>query len=241
MIRNLIISAVATILAASAAAQSNITDGRYVLSVGDFTSLQIANGINVEYAANADSAGIAVYSTGQYKPGVFIFNNNSKGKLKIELSTDIAVAPMTNLPTVRVYSQFLQEARNDGDSTLVLLSVAPTPKLKIRLIGNGKILADSLNITTVDASVNTGSGTIKLSGTCTEANLKCTGTGLIDAEWLDSNKANCTILGTGSIRCNIPDGPLKIKGSGTGKVYYRGTPSEIKSYQIGTIKAVAIQ
>lgn len=241
MIRNLIIAAAATLLSISAVAQSDIADGRYTLSVGDFTSLHVANGINVEYVADSDSAGIATYYTGQYKPGVFIFENNSKGKLKIELTTDIAVAPMTNIPTVRVYSQFLQEARNDGDSTLILLKVASTPKLKLRLIGNGKIQADSLDITTVDANINTGSGTIYLSGICSEANLKCTGTGLIDAEWLTSSKANCTIIGTGSIRCNIPEGPLKIKGSGTGKVYYRGTPSEIKSYQIGTIKALAIQ
>ena len=49
------------------------------------------------------------------------------------------------------------------------------------------------------------------------------------------------LVGTGSIRCNVNDGPLSIKGSGTGKIYYRGTPTEIKSFQLGTIKAVPIK
>lgn len=239
--KRLILTTILPMLALAAVAQSNISAGRYQLTVGDFTSLQVGNGINVEYVSSADSAGTAViFASGESTVKNIIFDNNGKGKLLVQLSTDIAVLQTDGLPTVRVYSQFLQEVRNDGDSTLRIVRAASTPKLKMRLLGNGRIVADSLDISTVNAAISTGSGTITLSGKCVEANLNCTGTGLVDAQELESAKVNCSLWGTGTIKCWVNDGPIKVKGSGTGKIYYRGTASKINSYQVGTIKTLPI-
>lgn len=240
MKRNLILSLVAIL---SFAGMTAIADeiNRYELNVGDFTHLRIVNDINVEYVCNPDSAGKAVFYTSANKASVFMFDNNSKGKVSIQLTTDEALAPK-NLPTIRIYSQFLQEAHNDGDSTLTIVKLATTPKVKFRVSGNGKIVAHNLNGTTIEAEIFTGKGNINISGKCTEANLRCTGSGIVNAENLEAEKkVNCRLVGTGAIRCNIVNGPLIIKGSGTGKIYYRGAPSEIKSYQIGTIKAIPIK
>ena len=103
--------------------------GRYEVKVGDFKVLRVVNDINVDYVCNPDSSGMVVFYTTPDKVSAFMFDNNGKGKLSIQLSTDEAMAPK-GLPTLRVYSQFLLEAQNDGDSLLRIVKVAPAPKLK---------------------------------------------------------------------------------------------------------------
>lgn len=212
---------------------------RYRVKVGDFRVLRVVNDINVDYVCNPDSAGLVVFYSTPDKVNAFMFDNNGKGKLSIQLSTDEALAPK-GLPTLRVYSQFLQEAQNDGDSLLQIVKVAPAPKLKFKVVGNGSLRASGLSATTVEAVLNTGRGIVEVSGKCTEAVLKVTGSGDVVADNLASENVKCTILGTGNISCNVNGGPLSIKGSGSGKVHYRGTPSEIKSLQIGSIKAMPL-
>lgn len=219
---------------------AQVAVGRYEVNVGDFKVLRVINDINVDYVCNPDSAGMVIFYTTADKSTAFMFDNNSKGKLSIQLSTDEALAPK-GLPTLRVYSKFLQEAQNDGDSLLRIVKVASAPKLKFKVVGNGKLSAPDLDATTVEAVLNTGCGTVEVSGKCTEAVLKVTGSGSVVAEKLNSGNAKCTIVGTGRITCNVEGGPLSIRGTGSGKVYYRGTPSEIKSLQLGSIKAIPIK
>ena len=100
---------------------------------------------------------------------------------------------------------------------------------------------EDLNATSVEAVLYTGCGTVEVSGKCTEAHLNATGSGDVIADRLETTTAKCKIWGTGSISCNVNGGPLTITGSGSGKVHYRGTPSEIKSRQIGSIKAIPMK
>ena len=213
--------------------------GRYEVKVGDFKVLRVINDINVDYVCNPDSAGMAVFYTTADKASAFMFDNNMKGKLSIQLATDEALAPK-GLPTLRVYSRFLQEAQNDGDSLLRVVSVAPAPKLKVKLTANGRVVANNLSGTDIEAAIVTGNGKIEVTGSCSEASLRCTGAGEVAADGLVADRVKCFLVVTGSIRCNVNGGPLSIKGSGTGKIYYKGKPSEIKSLQLGTIKAVPI-
>ena len=48
-------------------------------------------------------------------------------------------------------------------------------------------------------------------------------------------------MGTGSMGCHVNGGELKVSGSGTGKVYYKGTPSKVTVRKLGTIKAIPMQ
>ena len=45
-------------------------------------------------------------------------------------------------------------------------------------------------------------------------------------------------MGTGTIGCKVNGGDLKVSGSGTGKVYYKGSPSKVTVRKLGTIKAI---
>lgn len=236
MIKKLSIFAMIIIATVAATAQDGKMS-RYQVKVGDFKVLRVVNDINVDYVSNPDSAGLVVFYATPEKVNAFMFDNNGKGKLSIELSTDEALAPK-GLPTLRVYSKFLQEAQNDGDSLLQVLKVQGAPKLKFKVVGNGTLRAYDLDASTVEAMLNTGSGTVEVKGTCTEAVLKATGSGNVIADQLSATNAKCTILGTGTIKCKVNGGPLSIRGSGSGKVIYSGKPTEIKSLQIGSIKAI---
>lgn len=80
-----------------------------VVKVGDFTSLKVSNNINVIYCADDEKAGTAEFDAQQSIANVFIFNNDNKGKLNIQLA-DYNLTK--GVPTVTVYSSMLQEVIN---------------------------------------------------------------------------------------------------------------------------------
>ncbi|MDD2961459.1 MAG: DUF2807 domain-containing protein [Muribaculaceae bacterium] len=209
----------------------------YEVKIGDFTNLRITDHINVIYSTNPDSIGYAQFSCSPKLADAVIFTNNKKGRLTIQISTDAVDNP--KLPTVFVYSNFLQDVNNEADSTVRIAEMTSVPKIRFRTTANGKIIAPTVKATSIEASVATGKGIIIVGGKCTDASLKLTGTGEIQADKLECTNAECRLLGTGSIGCNVAD-RLVIRGSGTGKVYYVGTPKEIKTYQLGSIKAIPL-
>lgn len=209
---------------------------KFDINVGDFTHLLVVDDVNVEYHCNADSTGRAVFYAHPDMANQIIFENNKKGKLSISVGTDSVFTD--NIPTIVLYSAFLQSADNQGDSTLHIRSVAPAPQVNFKLIDNGKVIVDNVEATSVNVEILTGKGDITVAGKCTVLNIKNTGKGTINTENLVAKDVNCRILGTGKVYCRVEGGKLSIRGSGTGKVYYRGTPSETKSFQLGTIKAI---
>ena len=48
-------------------------------------------------------------------------------------------------------------------------------------------------------------------------------------------------MGTGRIGCHVNGGDLKVSGSGTGKVYYKGKPNNVTVRKLGTIKAIPME
>lgn len=230
----LIIFLVCLLSGFAAHAQDDIQE--FVVKVGDFTSLSVIDNINVEYKCNPDSTGLAVFSADSAMANQMIFTNNKKGKLTISVGTDSVY--INHLPVITVYSSYLQEAENSGDSTLIVRNVAPAPQVKFKLQANGSIEIENVIATKIGLEIFTGNGLIKATGKCTELSIKNTGTGTVDAKALQSKNVNCRLLGTGKVYCYVDEGKLSIKGSGTGKVYYVGKPSEIKSFQLGTIKAI---
>jgi len=52
-----------------------------------------------------------------------------------------------------------------------------------------------------------------------------------------AEEVECRLTGTGSAYCS-PLSKLKIRGIGTGKVYYRGNPEKIEKSGLTTVKAV---
>ncbi len=200
----------------------------YEINVQDFIELKVVEGLRVDYVCNADSAGYVTFVTAPELASVLMFNNNN-GSLSMQIATD-GIA-YDNLPTIRVYSRFLEKVQNSGDSLVRVLSMAPVPKFRARLIGNGHLAIHGINANSLEASLDTGNGLLTLDGTTENAKLVVVGTGAIEADELKANDIKCSLVGTGHIGC-APETSLSVTGASSGKVYYKGDP-KIKNRSIG--------
>jgi hypothetical protein len=211
----------------------------HVVKVGDFKRLSLVDNINVNYRCNPDSAGLAVFTSTQEIANDIIFRLSDSGRLTIQVEDE--TERNAQLPNMTVYSSSLEEAENAGDSTLRLSGLPMMPLFKVRLLDNGKIIARNLRASKLELHLLSGKGKIIASGKCDELALRLVGTGEIQADQVVATDVSCRIMGTGSIGCHVDGGILKVNGSGTGKVYYKGTPSKVSVKKLGTIKAIPME
>ncbi len=221
-----IVIAITALLSMSAAKADGLK--QYNINVKDFHELRVIEGLRVDYVCNDDSAGIATFVTEPELVSILMFSNN-KDRLDIQISTD--GIDYKNLPVITVYSRFLTKVENSGDSLVRVLSLKPTPKFQARIIGNGQLSIHGIDATNIDASLETGNGTMMLKGKATKGTLKTVGTGSIQADELLVDELKCVLLGTGYIGC-APIKSLNVKGV-NGKVYYRGIPESVKNHSLG--------
>lgn len=206
------------------------TQSHYTLKVDDFHELKVVDGINVDYQCDPARAGeIEFISTPEVASAVIF--EPGKGKLAVKLAS--SETPYRDLPTVKVYSSFLSNVSNEGDSLVRVLKVAPGAKFSCRIIGNGTLSVRGVQATEVNATILSGRGVISIYGKSDMASLKVTGAGQIQADELEVNNVSCTLTGTGTINCYALK-KLNIGGI-SGKVYYRGTP-EIKKRFLSGVK-----
>ncbi len=214
--------------AVSALGQAGSGPRQYSVDVKDFSELVVIDGINVDYRCNADSAGWATFYASPERSSQIMFEANN-GKLKIQLP--MRDMQITDVPRVTVYSRYLASVENDGDSLVRVLSVAPGPKFKAKLVGNGRLSIRDIDVNEATISILTGNGQINVTGRCNKASLRITGTGSIIADDLEADKVDCRLTGTGTIGC-APSTSLSIKGVGSGTILYSGNP-EISRREIG--------
>ena len=193
---------------------------QFTLPIGQFSKLSVDDNVNVVYVGADGSPSRVVYEGDKkYRNAFFIKHNGNK--LRIQVETMFVDDP--ELPTLHVYSDFLENASLSSESTLTLKSVAPGSKLDLSVMGNGSIIADNIRATKVGASIKSGNGTISVSGHAQTANFTMLGNGTIQADRLEAVNVNCKMLGQGSIGC-WPTEELKVRGIGNTKIYYKGSP-----------------
>ena len=205
--------------------------GRYELKVSEFTHLNVVDGFNVEYHCSNDSAGMVSFVATDSVASQILFGSNGKGKLTIEKAFHAEGEMQQGLPVVHVYSRFLNEVTNSGDSLVRVHSPKPTPKFKATLIGNGKLAVRGLDCSKVEGAIKTGNGTLTLAGECKEVALGNTGVGVIIADGLKAEKASCKFFGKGTTGVWAVK-ELVVKGMFPGKLYYKGSP-DIRNYSVG--------
>lgn len=212
---------------------------RHEVKVGNFTRLALIDDINVNYRCNADSAGLAVIYCPQEIADHLMFNLSNKGRLSIQI--DDMYEQLPQLPTITVYSSSLEEAENGGDSTLRVTGLPPMKYFKVRNTDNGKVIVRGVRASQLELQILSGKGKIIADGSCDDLSLRLIGTGEIQADQVVATDVSCRIMGTGSMGCHVNGGELKVSGSGTGKVYYKGTPSKVTVRKLGTIKAIPME
>lgn len=194
----------------------------YRLQVGQFDRLSVYDNVPVVYHANPDSTGYVVYRADEDLADVLMFTN-AKGNLKVQIATD-KIQDVTDLPVVHVYSDYLTSVENSSALSVKVLSNNSVPRFTARLMGNGEIVADNIKAGEVEAQFMTGNGVIALSGSCDKAVYRMVGTGTIQADEMQAQTVNCKIMGGGSIGC-WADTRLDVRGIGSTKIYYKGTPT----------------
>lgn len=192
-------------------------------NVGPFYKISVRGDVDVVYRCNPDSTGMARYDNALFPEEPFKISIE-KGKLEVRRSPE-ATGPR---PVLFVWSDFLMEVTNEGLGEMLVEPGAIVPEFSATLIGNGKIVVEHLDATDASATVNTGNGTIVMSGRCKKANFNMIGAGVIQADNLDAVKVDCKVIGTGSIGC-WPMESLNVHGIGTTKVYYKGDPAVKKN------------
>lgn len=213
-----------------------IAQQNYTIDVKDFGELKVIDGVNVTWKCSADSAGLVTFSAEPDMVSNILLTNN-KNQLKIALQD--TEFPLKRIPELTVYSNFLSKVDNSGDSTVTLQTPPPSAEIKLRVVGNGRIVAQGLHATTVDAKIDTGCGQIVLQGVAQWLKLRTAGSGNIEGANLQADYGAFTVVGTGNIDCWITR-ELTIKGLGSGKVYSKGKP-QIKNRTLGTVKVIAIE
>lgn len=193
---------------------------QYKLPVAQFSKVYVDDNINVVYVGHDGSPSRVTYEGDQKFSRAFIITQNGD-KLKIQVETAFVNDP--ELPTLYLYSDFLEKATISSDAKLTIESAAPSSQLDLTLMGNGSISAENIHATKVYAYIKSGNGTITVSGNCELANLTMFGNGTIQTDRLKASTVNCKIFGTGSIGC-WAEKLLKVKGVGTTKIYYKGAP-----------------
>ena len=209
------------------------------VKVGNFTRLNLLDDINVDYRCNADSAGLAVFDCTRDVANSLLFSINDKGRLSIQV--DDQYERQGNLPTIILYSSTLDEAENSGDSTMRVSGLPPLKAFKVRLTDNGKVIVRNVRASKLELQILSGKGKIIADGSCDDLEIRLIGTGEIQADKVVATDVTCRIMGTGYIGCNVNGGQLKVSGSGTGKVYYKGEPEKVTVRKLGTIKAIPME
>ncbi|MDE7160303.1 MAG: DUF2807 domain-containing protein [Muribaculaceae bacterium] len=207
---------------------------KHTLDIGQFNKINITDDIDVVYRCVADSTGTVAFTAEESLANAFIFTN-SGGKLRVQINTEMVERP--ELPTIYLYSDYLTSAENGGNGTLTIETPHPCPEFKVVQVGNGRIIAEDINATEVKGTLATGNGNVVLSGKCDKASLKMVGAGSIQADRLQAKEVNSIIFGGGSIGC-FAEQLLKVKGLGSTKIYYKGTPEIKKS---GTAKIFSLE
>ena len=234
MIMKKILISILLIMAVSLTLGAQVT--RHEIQLGNFTRFALVDDINVVCCCNPDSAGMAVVEcTPEVLQGL-IFRINNSGRLTLQL--DDIIEKQGNLPTLTLYAASLDEIENAGDSVLRVSGLPPLKSFKARLIDNGKIILRDVHASKLELQILSGKGKLIADGKCDDLSLKLVGTGEIQADKVEATNVSCRIMGTGVIGCNVLGGTLKVNGSGTGKVYYKGKPSKVTVHKLGTIKAI---
>lgn len=193
----------------------------YKMEVGQFDKIKVMDNVNVVYRCLADSTGMVQYRGEKEFADAFIITPRPDGTLRIQVSTEDVGNP--GLPTLYVYSDFLVGVENSSDFILTIENPAPCAEFKAVQIGNGAVEVENVKTNKLVATLNTGNGSVNVSGKTQTANFKMIGTGVISADRLLAKDVQCTIVGSGSIGC-YPEVSLSVKGIGSTKIYYKGNP-----------------
>ncbi|MDE6513260.1 MAG: DUF2807 domain-containing protein [Muribaculaceae bacterium] len=231
MIKKLLPIAIILLSALTASAETQ------TLKVDRFQKIRVIGPLNVDCVYNPDSVGyIAVDSP---NPGriswVEASTSGNKLKLQLRLPDDMrqGVIPVEpDLPRVKVYTNYLTDVSNEGDSIVRVITSTNVPSFTARLIGNGYLSVRGIDTEKLNVELITGRGTVAVHGTADEENIRLAGVGTIEADGVEAREAKVKTTGSGNIGV-FATKTLKIYGAGSGTIFVKGSPEISRKMAIG--------
>lgn len=138
-------------------------------------------------------------------------------------------------PVIRIRIPELHALAVTGSGSIETEGLFRSETMKVAVTGSGKL---QLPLEAAELHVNiTGSGTASLSGTASTATVKITGSGKLQAEELMARECDIRISGSGNCEIHSANS-LEARISGSGKVYYSGSPKNVNVQATGSGKAI---
>lgn len=203
------------------------------MKVAPFQHLKVSSSFNVDCIHCPDSVGYLLVNAPDSTQTSWVEADTKGDKLVLKLAIpEDYQGSMENLPAMTVYTNYLVKVENEGDSTVRVLTATDVPQFEARIIGNGRLSVRGITTDKLKAVVFAGRGVMALNGKALKATYSLTGVGTIEADGVVCNEANVRLTGTGTIGVNATE-KLTIGGSGSGNVFYRGTPEIKKKISVG--------
>ncbi|MDE5660343.1 MAG: DUF2807 domain-containing protein [Muribaculaceae bacterium] len=231
MLKKLSLCLALALAALSATAESQ------ALKINRFQQIKVTGPLNVDCVYCPDSVGTIIVNAKvpQQISWVEASNSGDKLKLRLILPDDMrsgAIPVIPDLPSVKVYTNYLTSVENEGDSTVRVLTATDVPTFNARLMGNGRLSVRGISADKLKAVLFAGKGIMVLNGKADQATYSLTGVGTIEADGVTVREAKARLTGTGSVGIHATD-KLTITGSGSGTVFLRGTPDIKKKVSLG--------
>lgn len=157
------------------------------------------------------------------------------GELRIKTDQKWKNQNWRSKPVIRIRIPELYALAVTGSGSIETQGLFRSETMEVAVTGSGRL---QLPLEAAELSVSiTGSGTAVLSGTASTATVKITGSGKLKAEELMARECNIRISGSG--HCEIHSAnSLEARISGSGKVYYSGSPKNVNVQSTGSGKAI---
>lgn len=133
--------------------------------------------------------------------------------------------------TVYITVKKLRGAYISGSGDIVSQNTLKTDDFTASIAGSGDIEI-ALEADYIEAKIS-GSGNIELSGTSDRARLSISGSGKYVADKLEVGDYRVSMSGSGRGSINL-NGDLDVRISGSGKIYYMGSPTSVNSSVSGS-------
>ncbi|WP_017733415.1 head GIN domain-containing protein [Nafulsella turpanensis] len=157
------------------------------------------------------------------------------GELEIKLEREWQNKNREKAPIIRITVPALEALKVTGSGHVQTQSPFRNDELELAVTGSGDIVMP-IDTDRLGLSI-TGSGNMDLEGRAEEAAIKITGSGEINGEDLAIQNCNVKISGSGDCRIRAEQS-IEARISGSGTVYYSGSPEVVDVQSHGSGKVV---
>lgn len=166
-----------------------------------------------------------------------IITQVDKDELTIEVAKKTNLQPTEQIKIVVPFEE-LEKLSKSGSGTLVTKKIIETDKFSLNSSGSTQMEL-AVNASKYIDIFKSGSGVIQMNGKTDKLSIKSSGSGNFEAEELAADDVDIKLTGSSDIRLQCKD-KLKAKVSGSGNVYYSGSPSKINTKISGSGKIVKL-